>query len=186
MSQYFQMKVEGAIPHNIAEEMRGWYSYPLFIGMKSFERQVSEQRDATYFYPEPGDLRQRFAALEADSSPIMAAVKKRFSLEENGDYTQLIPRILEDIRKFVDCYEEAVVNKTDWEPWKRRCLTDCDDEIIQEQEEHGEELVPNSPDSSSGEGGEDLNVQFGDQSLMVEELETVTGEMHRWPYIILW
>jgi len=192
MSQCFQVKVKGAIPHNIADEMGGWCSYPLFAGMKCCRRQVSDQLDATFFYPEPGDLRQRLAALEADPSPILEQVKHRWSSSpEHGDYTQHIPPILEIMRKFVDCYEEAVVNKTEWKPWMHRvAVSDPGDEVIQMQEEHKEDSVPNPPDSSSGEDGEDFNVQFGDPSLMEEEMEDefeiVPGEMHRWPYIMLW
>jgi hypothetical protein len=96
MSQCFQVKVKDEVadnPGHIAEEMRGWFSYPLFGGMKCCERQVSEQLEATYFYPEPGDLRQRLAALESDPSPILEAVKHWWSSspEEHGDYTQHIP-----------------------------------------------------------------------------------------------
>lgn len=192
MSQCFQVKVKDAVadnPCHIAEEMRGWFSYPLFVGMNCIRRQVSEQLDATYFYPEPGDMRSRLAALEADPSPILEAVKHWWSSspEQHGDYTQHIPPILEIMRKFVDCYEETVVNKTDWKPWERRCIVDnCDEEVIQKQEEHVEESVPNPPDSSSGEDGENLSVQFGDPSLMEQEFETVPDEMHRWPYVMLW
>jgi hypothetical protein len=44
----------------------------------------------------------------------------------------------------------------------------------------------NPPDSLSRKDGEDLRVPFGDPSLMEQEFETVLGEMHRWPYIMLW
>jgi hypothetical protein len=79
-----------------------------------------------------------------------------------------------------------VVNKTDWAPWQHVCPIHDDDEVILKQHEHEEESVPNPPDSSSGESDEDFNVQFGDPSLMQQEFETVPGEMHRWPYIVLW
>jgi hypothetical protein len=189
MSQSFQVKVKGAIPYNIAEEMRGWFSYPLFVGMECCRRQVSEQLDATYFYPELGDLRQRLAALEADPSPILEAMNEWYFLpqEQGIDRSRQIPLILQAMREFVDCYEEAVVHKTDWAPWTHvRPIDDDGDEVIQKQEEHEEEPVPNPPDSSSVADGDAFNVQFGDPSLMEQAFETVPGEMHRRPYIVLW
>ena len=100
-----------------AAHMKGWFSYSLFRGMKCFRRQEDEQNHATYFYPEPCELRQRLATLEADPSPVLRDAKKWFCLpeEQSIDVSKGIPFYLESMRKLVDCYEKEVINKTAWE-----------------------------------------------------------------------
>ena len=186
MSKCFEAKGAG-IP-DAEGSMRGWYSYPLFEGMECFPWDLSEQVSATYFYPEPADLRKRLAALEADPSPIMEAVNKWYSLpqEQGRDRSHLIPLMLQEMREFVDCYEKAFANKTEWKPVCRRLF---------EEEEKGREEADLAIDSalpdSEGEDGESFggqSVEWGERSLMKEtcKYEKTPSGKHRDPYIILW
>ena len=69
-------------------------------------------------YPEPRELRAKLTALEADPSP----------LEKSGD----VQEGLAMLKDFVESYEAAFKDKTEWEPvylWKR----DENDEIVRDE-----------------------------------------------------
>lgn len=185
MSRYFRLREIEGIPDSIVADMRASYSYPLFLGMECHDRHVTEQLSVTFFYPEPGDLRQRLSTLEADPSPILEAVKNWYSCERVSaeDCARIVSRVLEEMRQFVRYYEEGVAKKTDWRPWMRPITNAADDVTIHMQEE--DEANLGQPDDSSIDAGE-FDVMFGDPDLMAEQLECVDGDQHRKPYITLW
>jgi hypothetical protein len=170
--------------------MRAWYAHPLFEGMQFDEWLLgggeTEQFLVFYLYPEPADLRKRLAALEADPSPIMEAVNEWYSLpqEQGRDRSHLIPLMLNEMRDFVDCYEKAFADKTEWKPVYRRLF----DEEDKEQIEIDSAPPPDADAPSNSEAGEGLGVEWGDPSLMKQacKYEKTPSGTHREPYIILW
>jgi hypothetical protein len=187
MSKCFEAK--GAGISDTEGSMRGWYSYPLFEGMECFPEDLGYGISATYFYPEPADLRERLAALEADPSPIMEAVNEWYSLpqEQGRDRCHLIPLVLQEMHAFVDCYEEAFANRTEFKPVCRRDFDAEDNE--QKEIDSGRPPDANGPPvSEDGESFGGQSVEWGDPSLMVQacRYEKTPSGTHREPYIILW
>jgi len=187
MSKRFEAKGAG-IP-DTEGSMRGWYSYQLFEGMKCFPEDLGEGLSATYLYPEPADLRKRLAALEADPTPIVESLKRWYCLpEEQGiDPFAQIPWVLQRMHEFVDCYEKAFANKTEWGPMYRLVSEeDVVDDYLEEETDSA--LPPDADGPTSSEDGKSLpgqSVEWGDPSLMKPRCEKVPGKMHREPYIVL-
>jgi len=91
-------------PHNY--ELKSWLGGLILGGTRTW---WTKPWSGTHMlYPEPGELRAKLTALEADPSP----------LEETGD----VQEGLAMLKDFVESYEAAFQDKTEWEPiylWKR-------------------------------------------------------------------
>lgn len=91
-------------PHNY--ELKAWLGGLVLGGTRSWWTEPWSGVDK--LYPEPGELRTKLRALEIDSSP----------LERTGD----VQEGLVMLRDFVESYEAAFQDKTEWELvylWKR-------------------------------------------------------------------
>lgn len=168
--------------------MRGWYSYALFEGMECFQEDLGQGMSATYFYPEPADLRTRLAALEADPAPIVDSLKEWYHLpgEQGIDPFAQIPWVLQEMHEFVDCYEKAFAHKTEWKPVYRRLFEQ------EEKEREEDDLAidsgpPPDGEGDDGEGTAGWEVEWGDPSLMegARKYEKTPSGKSREPYIRL-
>ena len=132
---------------------------------------------ATELAPVIAELRERIAVLETSSAPIVA--------EQRGHTDD--PVSFREIRSFVNCYEKAFVDKTEWEPVYRPVSEeDVLDDYIEGETDPA--LPPDADETSSSEDGEGpagWDVEWGDPSLMEPKYEQVPGEMHREPYIVM-
>jgi len=136
----------------------------------------SKEEDAYYFYPEPEELRKRFADLAEEE------VRKFQELSEQIKLGKPLPentRILDlgEIERFVALYEAAFKDKTDWEQVCENADLDPNydetkDDDASEEDWEATELV-----------GEE--VTWGDPKLMAPKRRPVPGEFHREPVIIL-
>jgi hypothetical protein len=85
----------------------------LLQGAESWEKGKWWCSATVMLYPDAAVLRTRLTALEADPAPIK---------EIGGDYSDDLPEALAMLRDFVETYETAFKDKTEWEDvylWKR-------------------------------------------------------------------
>jgi hypothetical protein len=98
---------------------------PLFEGMKCWEVDLGGGLTAVFFYPTPGELKERLSKLEADPSPIIEGMEERWQLGGRPPTARpdpdAIPGLLRLLRTFVGVYERAFEKKTEWEivPYNR-------------------------------------------------------------------
>jgi len=172
MSLAFEIKAKGGALGEISLGLGGL----IFDGMEDIEEELDQGYVGHYFYPEPAELRQRLAALQADPAPIIEKLKGWGHL----------PEVLQKMREFVDCYEKAFANKTEWKPVYRRLF----EEEEKEREEADIAIDSAPPPDAEGEDGESYggqSVEWGDPSLTKEtcKREKTPSGKHRAPYIIL-
>lgn len=178
MSLAFEVKAKGEALGEINVCVGG----PLFYGMEDIKEELGGGYVGHYFYPEPSDLRQRLAALQADPTPIIEHLTAKHHLKG----WDLLPEVLQKMREFVDCYEKAFANKTEWKPVYRRLFEE------EEKEREAADLAIDSapPPDAEGEDGESFGgqcVEWGDPCLMKEtrKFEETPSGKRRDPYIIL-
>ena len=156
-----------------------WGAGPLFYGLRCSTEDLGHGYEEFFFYPEPCELRQRLAALEADPTPIAEELRKTYSIIDKDPesvetaVSKDTPVVLDRMRTFITCYEREFANVSDWKPVYRRVAEpddDVPDDIIEE-------------DASGDTPGEP--VDFGDPSLMEVrvEYEKEPYDRHRTPYI---
>jgi hypothetical protein len=113
-----------------AGSIKASWSGPLFEGMRCWNTDLGGGLTVIYFYPEVQDLKDRLAALEADPSPIIDGLEERWQFGEqlrremhaewapdpHPDFrSSQLPEMLRQLRSFVNCYERAFAQKTEWE-----------------------------------------------------------------------
>ena len=159
----------------------GWSGAPLFFGLKCSTEDLGQGITEWFFYPEPAELRQRLAALEADPAPIAEVLRETYSIFDEDpesvekDVSQGIPAVLDRMRTFIACYEREFANVSDWKPLYRRVVEPDDDDV---PDDHCIE-----EDASGDPPGEP--VEFGAPQLMAVrvEYEKEPFDRHRTPYI---
>lgn len=176
MSLAFEIKAKGGALGEISLRWGGL----LFDGMEDINEELGQGYVGHYFYPEPAELRQRLAALQTDPTPIIEELKGRDHL----------PEVLQKMREFVDCYEKAFANKTEWKQVYRRLFEEEEKEREQADLAIDSAPPPDADNPSSSEDGESFggqSVEWGDPSLMKEtrKFEKTPSGKHRDPYIIL-
>jgi len=158
----------------------------LFDGMPDIKEQLDEQGYfGHYFYPEPFELRQRLAAIEADPSEIAAKIAELQSKYPHDRFADTSAR-LAAMREFVDCYENAFADKTEWEPVFSVVFDaedDTEDDLLDEECLLPGEAPepPGAPEQPAGEP-----VEWGDPALTATVRRKVPSKYpHRYPYIVL-
>ena len=111
--------------------------------------------DFLFFYPEPGQLRERLAVL--------------------GREAKVPPGPLGEIRRFVALYEAAYQERTEWVQ-----VTESVDDTEDETKDDDAIEEPQEVTELLGE-----EVVWGDPELMRRKTRPIPGEFHREPVIIL-
>jgi hypothetical protein len=132
-----------------------WLPYKVGAQLMQGMRYSQSSWGFLFFYPEPGQLRERLAVLEREAN--------------------IAPGPIGEIRRFVALYEAAYKEPTNWVQ-VTESVDDTedeteDDDVIEEPQEVAESL-----------GDE---VVWGDPELMRRKTRPVPGDFHREPVIIL-
>ena len=165
----------------------------LFDGMKRSKSHF-KGFTFTYLYPEPAELRQRIAELEDPLSPAIAELRERISALDASVPPAIVEvrtqakqtGSLDEMKHFVDCYEKAFAEKTEWERVRRAVdeegMLDARIDGETDSTASGADAAPSAGDSDSLPGEP---AEWGDPSLMKPKYEHAPGEWHREPYIVL-
>jgi len=185
MSRNFEVRGKMVPWDADASWMKAWYSNTLFDKMECFPEEFDDGAVLVYFYPEPADLRKRLAVLERDRAPIIKSLREWYSSPEERkllDVDKKVPWVLAQMRRFVDCYEQAFASKTEWEPVYRFAKEPDDDVDCMPCEVN---MPTNYASMPAGEILVGEPVQWGGRELTERPLEKAPCRRHRQPYIIL-
>jgi hypothetical protein len=86
-----------------------WGAGPLFYGLGCSTEELGQGYEEFFFYPEPAELRQRLATLEADPTPIAEELREMHSIIDKDPesvetaVSKDIPMVLDRMRTFITC-----------------------------------------------------------------------------------